>query len=295
MLIERLKQKFFYQSDILSRLIWANIIVFALDWFFGSMLILFEVRGVGNQVFEFLAVPSDASMLITRPWTIFTYMFMHAGFFHLFWNMYIFYWFGEILIGVLGKKRFLPLYLICGLAGALLYIVAYNTFPLLISREGGFMVGASAAVMGVVLGAATIMPNVEIRLIFLGHIRLLYIALAILLISSIDITGSNAGGSFAHFGGAIMGFLLIKSFKEGNDYLIRVLSFWNSVTSWFYKKQTPKVKVRYRNVSIEKKSKEIDAERQEDLDKILDKISKSGYDSLTAQEKDFLFRISRKK
>ena len=295
MLIERLKQKFFYQSDILSRLIWINIIVFTADWFFGSMLTLFEVEGVGAYIYKLLAVPSDIGTLATRPWTIFTYMFMHAGFFHLFWNMYIFYWFGEILIGVLGKKRFLPLYIMCGLAGALIYIAAYNFFPLLISRGGGFMVGASAAVMGIVLGAATIMPNVEIRLIFLGNIRLLYIAIAILLLSSINITGSNAGGSFAHFGGALMGYWLIKAFKEGNDKLMGILNFWNSITSWFYKKQTPKVKVRYRNVSIEKKSKEIDAVRQEDLDKILDKISKSGYDSLTAQEKDFLFRISRKK
>ncbi len=295
MLIEKLKQKFFYQSDILSRLIWVNIIVFALDWFFGSMLTLFEIEGIGMQIYKLLAVPSDIGTLITRPWTIFTYMFMHAGFFHLFWNMYIFYWFGEILIGVLGKKRFLPLYIFCGLAGALVYISAYNIFPLLTSRGDGFMVGASAAVMGIVMGAAAIMPNVEIRLLFLGNIRLLYIALAILLLSSIDITGSNAGGSFAHFGGAAMGYWLIKAYKEGNDKLIGLLNYWNVITSWFYKRNSSKVKVRYRNTTLNKKSKEIDSDRQGKLDKILDKISKSGYDSLSAEEKDFLFRISRKK
>jgi membrane associated rhomboid family serine protease len=295
MLIEKLKQKFFYQSDILSRLIWVNIIVFTLDWFLGSMLILFQMEGIGMHVYKLLAVPSDIGALVTRPWTIFTYMFMHAGFFHLFWNMYIFYWFGEILIGVLGKKRFLPLYILCGLAGAMIYIVAYNVFPLLASRGDGFMVGASAAVMGVVMGAATIMPNVEIRLLIFGNIRLLYIALAILLLSSIDIIGSNAGGSFAHFGGAIMGYWLIKAFKEGNDRLMGILNYWNVITSWFYKKKTSKVKVRYRKTSLNKESKEIDSNRQEKLDKILDKISKSGYDSLSTEEKDFLFRISRKK
>ncbi|MDP9079731.1 MAG: rhomboid family intramembrane serine protease [Bacteroidota bacterium] len=227
---------------------------------------------------EYLLLPSNLHSLLTHFWTPVTYMFMHAGIFHILFNMLWLYWFGQIFEEYLGKKRTVGLYLMGGLAGAFLFILCYNTLPLF-AGESAPLVGASASVMAIIIGTATLLPDYTISLILIGPVKLKWIALFILLIDFFGIVGPNAGGEIAHMGGALMGFVYIKQVQKGNDWVAGIANIFKSKS---------KLKVVSKNSSGKSDGKP----RQEEIDLILDKISQSGYDSLNKQEKEILFRAS---
>jgi hypothetical protein len=187
-----------------------------------------------------------------------------------------------------------------GLAGGLLYMLMYNTIPYFAERvDSSMMLGASAGVFAVVVGAATFMPNYTMFLLLIGPVRIKYIALFYVILAFAQTTGSNAGGELAHLGGALVGFLYIKQLQKGNDWgrpVHSVLTFFKS----FFKSQ-PKVKVSYRNESSRKTttrsstgSTKKQTASQDEIDAILDKISQSGYESLTKEEKQKLFNASKR-
>ena len=244
---------------------------------FGNSMIL-------NFTNEYLLLPASLPKLAVRFWTPFTYMFMHAGIFHILFNMLWLYWMGQIFEEYLGNKRTVGLYIFGGLAGGLLFIACYNILPAFTSinaAEGAPLVGASASVMAIIIATATLLPNYTIPLIFIGPVKLKWIALFYIVIDFLGIAGSNAGGEIAHLGGALLGFVYIKQVQRGND--------WIGAISKMFTKPKPAMKVVSHNQPQKRSSGQ---PRQEEIDRILDKISSSGYDSLSKQEQDTLFRAS---
>jgi membrane associated rhomboid family serine protease len=276
---QNIQYKVLRSDSKLNLLIGINVFVFLLiniadtlgKFFFKTGIIEFYST-------EYLLLPSNLRVLLTHFWTPITYMFMHAGIFHILFNMLWLYWFGQIFEEYLGKKRTVGLYLMGGLAGAFLFILCYNTLPLF-AGESAPLVGASASVMAIIIGTATLLPNYTISLILIGPVKLKWIALFILLIDFFGIVGPNAGGEIAHMGGALMGFVYIKQVQKGNDWVAGIANIF---------KARPKLKVVSKNSSGKTDGKP----RQEEIDLILDKISQSGYDSLNKQEKEILFRAS---
>lgn len=233
---------------------------------------------------DYLLLPAFLPKLAFRFWTPFTYMFMHAGVFHILFNMLWLYWMGQIFEEYLGNKRTIGLYLLGGLSGGLLFVAAYNLLPAFTSinaAEGGVVVGASASVMAVIIATATLLPDYTIPLMFIGPVKLKWIALFYIVIDFLGIAGGNAGGEIAHLGGALFGFVYIKQLQKGNDWI-------GGINKLF----SPKPKLKVVNYDNNSQKKTAGKPRQEDIDRILDKISVSGYDSLNKQEKDILFRAS---
>ena len=246
-----------------------------------------------------IALPSAISAFLLKPWTIITYFFTHEGFFHVLFNMLFFYWFGRIIYEFLGNNKLINLYVLGGLIGGLLFILIYNLIPFYHDRvQISILMGASAGVFAVVVGAATFMPNYTFFLLFLGPIKIKYIAIFYVLLSFFNIDGSNAGGELSHLGGALIGFLYVQQLKKGNDFGQPIISFINFVKSLFVRK--PKIKVSYKSSRMDKKSgTQARSERaktvpQDEIDSILDKISEGGYESLTKEEKEKLFNASKK-
>ncbi|SKB63234.1 rhomboid family intramembrane serine protease [Daejeonella lutea] len=226
-----------------------------------------------------LSMPATFELLLYKFWTIITYMFTQSGFFHLLFNMLWLYWLGIIFLDFLNKRQFIFTYLAGGIMGAIFYLLAYNFIPVFSgAAERSILLGSSASVMAVVFAAATLVPDFTIRLLFLGGVKLKYLALAYFVLNIIGISSQDAGGSIAHIGGAFMGFIYIRQLKGGRD-LSNVLKR-RSKLKVVKNKNTPPAPANMPN--------------QEIIDGILDKISQSGYDSLTKLEKEQLFKASKK-
>ena len=271
-------------GNVVVKLILVNSAVFLFVNLFYLVLLAFSAPSVGSIPEEQLSLPMNFPQLLRQPWSIITYMFMHAGVFHILFNMLWLYWFGEIFLFYLNEKKILPLYFSGGIAGALLALLAVNFIPAFSIYKTEPMVGASAAVIAVVFAAATLNPDHEVQLLFFGRVRLKYVALIPLLIDVVSIRYGNVGGYVAHVGGAVTGMLYISYLRSG---IIRLLPFKNIFS------RKPKMKVSHKT-SEPKRSSSRQADEQKRIDEILDKISRSGYDSLSKEEKDFLFNYSKK-
>ncbi len=283
------------QSDTLQKLLLANIVVYLLINIAMGLMGLF-MMSLKNyfDISTWLAVPASIQLLITRPWTLLTYMFLHIEFFHILFNMLWLYWMGKILQEYLGSKKLFSTYILGGISGAILYILAFNLFPLFSNvLHSSYALGASASVLAITVAAATLLPEYPINLFLIGRIPLKFIALFTILLDLLNVSGSNAGGHIAHLGGALFGFVYIRQLKKGND-----------IASWFHKlmdklaqlfRSSPRshMKVKYKRVVDDETFVQSKKAKQERTDEILDKISKSGYGSLTNEEKDFLFRSSK--
>jgi membrane associated rhomboid family serine protease len=281
-----LKMKVFYSGNRINLFIGINVIIFLTFIVFKVFEYLFTKQTLySNLVNDYLAVPSNLQTLLYRPWTLFTYMFIHADFFHILFNMLWLYWIGKILEEYLNGKKITFLYIAGGLAGATLYITCYNLFPAFADRAiTSTAVGASGAVTAIIVATATLLPNYTISLILLGPVRLVWIAIFYFIVDFVSLLGPNAGGSLAHIGGAIFGFLFIKSLQKGND--------WSTPFEDFFKPK-PKLKVVSTNYNVKQGATKSTIPNQDDVDKILDKISQTGYNKLTQKEKEILFNASK--
>lgn len=293
MILDELKESF-KKGSVLTRLIYINLAVFVAVKLIQVVFFLFSTGQPGTFfIIDWLAVPASVTDLLSRPWTIFTYMFLHEGFLHILFNILWLYWFGRIFLEYLDGKKLLGVYLLGGLAGALLYIFAFNFFPafaqvLPVSRA----LGASAAVLAVVISISVYVPNYTLNLVFIGPVRLKYIALVMIILDLISISGSNAGGHIAHLGGALFGWFFIRQYRQGRDITRGINTLVEKLANLM--KPGRKLKVEYRKTRTDYEYNRQQAERQQRIDDILDKISKSGYDSLTKEEKELLFRVSKK-
>ena len=279
-----------YQSgSVLIRLIMINLGVFA---FLAIINVFGTISGLGSFVLfinEQFSIPADFSEFIFRPWTIITYAFSHSlnDIFHILFNMLVMYWFGQFIVNYMGQSKLFPLYIQGAVAGALLYLLAYNLIPFYIAQSTGVhMVGASAAVNAIVVAAAVLLPNHSLNLLFLGSVKLKYIAAFYVVTSFLGTVGGNAGGNIAHLGGAFWGWFFIKQYQKGKDYALPFNRFVDILMGIFKSRpKKPKIKVVHKRpvTDVDFNTQKVD--NQEQLDKILDKISKSGYDSLSKFEK----------
>ena len=292
------------QGNMVTRIIIINIGVWV-----AIILAMLLLKGFGfyEPLLDNLRISSDWKQVLFKPWTIITYMFLHEGIWHIFFNMLIFYWFGRILGDFIGDHRILPLYLMGGIMGAIFFFFSMNILYPNVTSVG---LGASAAVMAFVFAAATLSPDYEMRLLLIGPVKIKYIAFALLLIDLVTIAnGRNTGGHISHIGGAIMGSLYIFALRNGDDLAIPFNRFFDWVKSLFERPE-PKTNQRtakVRTLSPQKRSKKSmfreskpkggsydGMDHQEKLDAILDKIKDEGYDSLSEEEKEFLVEASKK-
>ncbi len=288
---------FFKHKSILSQLIAINVAVFALVSVFQLFLFLFQINHTENGLFNltyWLSVPSDFQLLIRRPWAVFTYMFLHEGVFHLLFNMMVLYFGGRLFMEYLSERQLLKTYIFSGLTGALFFILAYNLFPAFTaSLSYAMALGASASVLGILFAIATYVPDYYVHLFIIGRVKLKHIALGLIIIDILSIPQGNAGGHIAHIGGAFWGFIYAYQLKKGKELFAFFDRFnWQSLLKPFYKtsKKKPFKKV-YKNEKpmSDEQYNTRKKEEQDKIDKILDKISKSGYESLSKKEKEILF------
>lgn len=305
---DNLKNAFRHSDNSLYKLIAINILVF-----FGLLIlrVLLTISGLGDfyqEALRYFMMPAYLPKLATQPWSIFTYMFMHEGVFHILFNMLFLYWFGMLIHEYLGSRKLANLYILGGLFGALFYVVIYNLAPYFSqSVESSVMLGASAGVFAIVVGAATLTPNTTFMLLIIGPVKIVYIAAFYVVLSFANSIGANAGGEIAHLGGALLGYLYITQLRKGNDWGVPVQKVGIFFENLFNRSRS-NVKVSYRKAkttssggfgSFSQKSNtssnaKIQEATQEEIDTILDKIAAKGYDALSKEEKRKLFEFSKK-
>ena len=284
----------FKKGTNLLRLIYINAALFLVIVILEVISVLANAPRLTQTVVGYLAVPASLPELATKPWTIITYMFLHEDFWHILFNMLWLYWLGRIFTDYLDQKKLVAVYILGGLSGAILYILSFNLFPAFNEVLNiSVALGASAGVMAVVIATAVYVPDFTLNFFLLGRIKLKYVALGIFLLTSILDFSTNTGGRIAHIGGAAFGYIYSTRYKQGKDtgrWLNRMI---DAIATWF--KPGKKMKVTYKRTASDYEYNSARASHQEQINKILEKISKAGYDSLTKEEKELLFRESQKK
>ncbi len=286
-------QHTFKKGSMVTRLIYLNLMVFLVVKLVDVVLFLSGADTSLNALVTNMAVPADISQLAHKPWTLITYMFLHQQFLHILFNLLWLFWFGKIFTEYLSNRQLLNVYLLGGICGALLYIAAFNVFPVFASViPVSVAMGASAGVYAIVVATAVYVPNYTVYLLFLGPVKLKYIALFSILLDVVQLTEGNAGGHIAHIGGAAFGAVFALQVRNGLD-----ISHWLSqLFNWLGQLLKPrkKMKVAYRRGETDIDYNARKKEEQKEIDVILEKIAKSGYESLSKAEKELLFRQSRK-
>jgi len=293
-ILENLKQTF-RQGNSLIKLIYINAAVFVV---LKLAIILFQLfNASGTFIVSYLAMPSNLTELVHKAWTPVTYMFLHKEIMHFLFNMMTLFWFGKIFLMYFSEKQLIGLYIIGGLGGALFYVVAYNLFPYFAMEVShSILLGASASIMAIILATALQTPNMELQLMFIGNVKLKYIAIFFVLASLFGVTSNNGGGQLAHLGGALAGYLFIVSLRQGKDLTKGINRFFDAVTNLFRPRKL-KVKPNPNRTKTPMSDAEFNvnkARKMAEIDKILDKIKTSGYESLNTEEKKRLFEQGNK-
>ena len=292
----------FRSADIVGKFISANVVIHIFLVLIGVFSVLMNQPGIADDVRRWFELPASATQLLQRPWTLFTYMFLHQGLLmHILWNMFALYVFGRIFLNFYSARHFIGTYLLGGLSGALFYVVAYNVFPYFSGVVGSsYLVGASASVLAIVTAAAVRCPDFRLNMLFFGSVKLSTFALVAVLVSVLMLSGDNAGGNFAHLGGAFGGMLVAIALGRGTD----ITELVNRPLDWFaslFKRKSKKAKkgkFTYTKGSKRSDDYEYNARKKSDeaqIDKILEKIKKGGYASLTDEEKKRLFDASSRR
>ncbi len=327
-----IRREFDY-GNMISRIIIVNVAIFLfinLAWVFLRVFNGWETPNLYLDIRNFLAISNSGWHLLTHPWSIITHMFLHEGFWHLLWNMLFLFWFGRIFGDLLGDRRVLPLYILGGIAGAVFFFAAANLTGF--GGDGSvihYAFGASAAVMCILVATGVFAPDYSIRLFLLGNVRLKYIVAFVVIMNIISVGSNiNTGGTFGHLGGITMGFFFSWYLRRGTDLTTPIQSAISGVERLYsnllkpsnaHSKRGPHAAFRGgRSVKETATTKERpgfmrraggaakpsttttgtptegEATHQEQLDAILDKIKDRGYNSLTKEEKEFLFRASNR-
>ena len=295
-ILEEIKQSF-NKGNYLTRLIYINAGVFLVVQL---LSVVFYLLDISNIWFTYLELPAFFHTLMKQPWSIITYMFMHRDLIHLIFNLLALYWFGKIFIDYFSQKQLVGLYILGGIGGAIFYLIAYNitnTFQYNIFFS--YLIGASASVMAIIFALVRYIPDEEINLALIGPVKLKYLGIGMLILDIIGTTSGNAGGSIAHIGGAVTGYLfghlMVNSGKDITEPINKLITWVND----FYKRnKKPKFTI-HKNTSktdeewnIENNNRK--RKNNEEIDRILDKIKKTGYANLSDEEKKKLFDLSNK-
>jgi len=284
----------FRNGSNLTRLIYINIVVFFLITLVAVIGFLLNNPEISVKALDLFSVPASFNALLARPWTLITYMFTHKDIWHILFNMLWLYWFGRIFLEYLDERKLVAVYLLGGISGALVYILSFNIFPAFTGVVADSVaIGASASVMAIVIAIAAYVPDYTVQLFLFGRIKIKYMALAIFVMTSIMDFSVNSGGKLAHIGGAFFGYFYIINLRHGHD----IGKGFNGIIDFFVTifKPRKKLKVTHKKVDTEYEYNKIKTDHQKRINNILDKISKGGYDSLTKEEKETLFKESQKK
>lgn len=288
-IFEDIKYNFRQKDNGLVKIILINVIVFVIMAIFRLLFTVSSMEDLFYEIYYLVALPPKISQFIYRPWTIITYFFTHSlsDLFHIIFNMLFLYWFGRIISEYIGNRRLVNLYLMGGIFGGVIFLLIFNLIPYYIERASLPLVGASGSVLAVTVAAATLVPHYRFNLLLLGPVKITYIAAFFVVISIIGSVEGNAGGNICHLGGALFGYLYITQLRKGRDLGQPI----NVVAKWIKNIGKPKMKVTYRSGERPEKASAVS---QEEIDRILDKINNSGYESLTKSEKEKLFKASEK-
>ena len=292
-------KSFYKNNGIVVKFLLINISIYVV-WLLLNIIGKLSQTDISLPIAMNLSASSDGFTLLTHPWTAITYMFSHFDFLHILFNMLMFYFAGKFFTVLMGSKKLVSTYIIGGLFGLLLFIISYNVFPALTHLVGGQISGASAAVMAIFVALGTFAPDAPVRILFFGPFKMIYVVLVFVLIdfarlsSSLDLANpsmGNAGGWISHIGGAIYGAWFGFNLRQGRD----ISKWFDKMLNWFGNlfKPKPKLKIYSKKPIPDDIYNDIKAEKQKKIDRILDKISKSGYESLSKEEKDFLFNASK--
>ncbi len=294
-------QRFIKSKSALSRFVMINIGVFlaciVIGLFGGVYRFLFQIEGPNSSDFppiiDALMMPSSIPQLIQKPWTLITYQFLHVSFWHIFFNVLMLYISGRIFLSFLKNRQFVWVYIIGGIMGGVFYVVAFNFFPAFSSLvSNSRALGASASVLAILTCVAVFVPNYKLPMFLIGEVKIKWLAIAFVIIDILSIDKGNPGGHIAHLGGAFWG--LIAGTYYSKPFLKNISVFFKTK----FKKKPFKVKYPNFNASSKPKNdheyNKLRAEKQKKMDAILDNISKFGYDKLTKEEKEFLFKSSNR-
>ena len=294
-MFDEFKNAFQRPNNAHVQLIIINVVVFLVLIVLYVFSTASESTGLFEAIYDQFTIPPKLQEFITRPWTILTYGFAHSiGIYHILFNMLGLYWFGRVFNEYLGSDKLVATYILGALAGGVLYLIMFNTIPYFVNNSNfPGMVGASAAVFAILVAVATLLPDYSFYLLFIGPVKVKYIAFFYIVVSFLGSVGPNAGGNLAHLGGAFMGYVYVKQLQAGVNWGGWITSTLDWLKSLFSFK--PKVKVTYRkDEPSQKKPGGPNKASQEEIDHILDKISDRGYESLTKEEKEKLFNASKK-
>lgn len=280
--IQNIQSKF-KQGNIVEKLIYINIAVFVLTLFIGVFGDWF--KNSSNFLIQWFSLKSDFNTFITQPWTIISYGFLHAGFIHILFNLFALFYIGNLFLEYFTQKQLLNFYIFGTVFGGLLFLLSHNTIPLF---KDSFipLVGASAGISAIFIGIATYIPNYQLKIRFIGFVHLWKLAALWIFLDIIQLAGSNAGGHFAHLGGALFGFLYVSFASNTRIDLLKPIKD-------IFKRREKPLKTVYKSKTRTKAS--TSNTNQQQIDAILDKISKSGYDTLSKEEKAFLFQQGKNK
>jgi len=284
-------------ATVTEKLIAINVLVFILFFLLKTIAFLFQLPS--DFLVEWFVFPKEPMEFLMKPWSIITYSFLHSGIWHILSNMLILYFSGIYFLNYFSPKRLLNYYFLGVIIGALVYMLSYNLFPAFQGTGRSYLMGASAGVMAVLIGIAAHVPNMRVRLMLIGSVKFWWIAAFLLVIDIIQIPMGNAGGHLAHLGGAALGYMYTTQLQKGNDIGKWFENIMDSIAALFKpRERKAKMKTVHRTgktTSSGNKSKtNFDKnEKQKRVDAILDKISKSGYESLSKEEKDFLFKAGK--
>ncbi|QCW99606.1 rhomboid family intramembrane serine protease [Aggregatimonas sangjinii] len=270
-----------------------KLIVITVSVFIVNGLLPFLFRWDPIVIEQWFRLPSNLGDFLGKPWSLVTYAFFHGGFGHIFWNMLILYFFARIFFNLFDSKRFINVYFLGIIAGGLLFMAGYNVFPAFF-KQNAVLIGASAGVRAIMIFICAYLPNQEVRLIFF-NVKLWYIGVFVIVMDLIQMPIGNAGGQLAHLGGALLGYVYARQLVQGNDIGSGFSKFLDSMAGLFQKKEKKApMKTVYRKENTKAAQPDYGKEaNQRKIDAILDKISKSGYESLSKAEKDFLFKAGK--
>jgi membrane associated rhomboid family serine protease len=309
--MQDLRYAFSSGGRVYVQLIIINVLVFLVVNVLSVTLMLLSLGGIATAITSQFELPAYLPNLLYRPWSILSYAFWHRmDIFHILFNILGLYWFGQILEEYLGGKRLISVYILSALFGGVLYILLYNFAPVPMWKaelQGASLAGASGAIYGIVLATATLLPTYTIFMFLIGPVQLKYVAAVFVVLSYLGLVSGNAGGNMAHLGGALVGYIFTIQLQKGNDLGAWIHNFADCIKSFFRPK--PKMKTSYKSKDKEKatvnqpKAKNSsqayqqnspnETPNQEEIDALLDKISASGYDSLTKEEKQKLYKASK--
>ena len=296
-IIDDIKRNYL-QGSMLLRLIFINIGVFLLLHIITIVALLLNA---GANPLQWVELPSDVMALLRRPWTLVTYMFSHYALLHILFNMLWLYWLGRIFMEYFSPKQLTGVYLLGGWGGALLFLLAYNLLPYFAGHHS-LLIGASASVIAIAVATAVYAPEYKIGLLFIGEVSLKWVAIVTIIIDIIGLEGGNIGGNMAHLGGAIVGAIYALRIKSGHDITRPLNALIDGVVGLFNGRSWPQFKRPQRPARPTRPQQEpprahrpADTISESELDTILGKIKASGYDALTDEEKDKLFKASRRR